>query len=153
MGFPWNVVIPAAGAVLSSVIGSRSASSAANRASRIPSPQEGTRLGAHDQAYMDAVFPGTNPWERLGVPSTGSPIEVAREGTRKAAQVKSAELKTQGAISAAQMLTQKQIAQIQADAQVKSAEISAGARTTAACLLYTSPSPRDRTRSRMPSSA
>ena len=32
-------------------------------------------------------------------------------------------------------------------------EMGQGVQTTLACLLYTSPSPRDRTRSRMPSSA
>ena len=32
-------------------------------------------------------------------------------------------------------------------------EVAAGISTSISCLLYTSPSPRDRTRSRMPSSA
>ena len=38
-------------------------------------------------------------------------------------------------------------------ARAAEAEATAGTRAASTCLLYTSPSPRDRTRSRMPSSA
>ena len=32
----------------------------------------GSRLGQMQKEYMDAAYPGTNPWERLGAGQSGS---------------------------------------------------------------------------------
>jgi len=45
----------------------------------IPSHLTGAQLGQQQKSYMDAAFPGTNPWERLGQSSALTPVEVAKE--------------------------------------------------------------------------
>lgn len=41
---------------------------------------QGGRLGSAQRAFMDAAYPGTNPWERLGTGQGGAAGAVAKEG-------------------------------------------------------------------------
>ena len=43
---------------------------------------EGGRLGRAQRAFMDAAYPGTNPWERLGTGQGGAAGTVATAGQR-----------------------------------------------------------------------
>ena len=73
-------------------------------------------------------------------------MEMQKQSITAQQQIKSQQL-------AAQTAMQKIQAESQAKMQIKQAEIAFEIEKMNNCLLYTSPSPRDRTRSRMPSSA
>ena len=96
----------------------------------------GDKLGGDHAAYMDAAYPGTNPWERLGVSNTGysggatgmiGNATTQASGDRTQMRVQQAQMSLE--LVRAKMSTDAQIqsSQISADAQIESARISAGA--------------------------
>lgn len=66
--------------------------------------------GANTNAYLDTVFPGTNPWERLGV-NASSPTEIAAEQGRNQVRVANQQAKVALAVNGAQIDAQQKIAQ------------------------------------------
>ena len=66
--------------------------------------------------YLDGVFPGTNPWERLGV-NAGNPMEVAQEQGRTSKAASEAALRAQLATSAAQFKFQQKLQEAQLSTQ------------------------------------
>ena len=96
----------------------------------------GGKLGGDHAAYMDAAYPGTNPWERLGVSNTGysggatgmiGNATTQASGDRTQMRVQQAQMQVE--LARAKMSTDAQVqsAQISAQAQIDSARISAGA--------------------------
>jgi len=96
------------------------------RYAEITTPESGTRLGEHSKAYMDANFPGTNPWERLGTSSPSGQVSVAQQAA--AGQTEAANVNARSGLERANISGRYALAQsaIQAQAAVKVAQITSG---------------------------
>ena len=92
-------------------IGNRAAEAAGDKVFGVPSHLTGAQLGEAQRQYMDAAFPGTNPWERLGQSSALTPVQVAKENRRTQNQLVR---QTTGA--------QKSVARINQETQLKVAD-------------------------------
>lgn len=76
----------------------------------IPSPKTGTAGGAQQLDYMNAAFPGTNAWERLGQSNAAAGVSAAKQQGRNQKSMQRSELSTRERIADKQMNTQKEIA-------------------------------------------
>lgn len=78
----------------------------------IPQPKTGTAGGAQQLDYMNAAFPGTNAWERLGQSNAAAGVSAAKQSGRNQKSLQRSELSTRERIADKQMSTQIKIASI-----------------------------------------
>lgn len=90
-----------------------------------PPPKTPEQSAADTNTYLDKVFPGTNPWERLGV-NAQSPIEAPQVAGRAQLRLQEQQLKTQAAIVQSQLQNQlfMQHRQLSQADQLKRAELA-----------------------------
>lgn len=77
----------------------------AEQAGNEKGPEErGRELGTVQRAFMDAAYPGTNPWERLGTGQGGSAGSVAIRGQKTQERISQRTLSNQRAIAEKQAI-------------------------------------------------
>lgn len=76
-------------------------------------PTDPVNAGLSQKAFMDAAYPGTNPWERLG----GSPAQFAVAAEQR-------KFKQEEKLQDKQLKTQKDIARLNADTQLRMADLT-----------------------------
>lgn len=90
MPFPFLPFLASAGsALLGKVSGGlvdKATGAIVDKVAGVPTPAQpksGRERGMDDADYMDAVYPGTTPWERLGAPSAGGAGVASAEASGK----------------------------------------------------------------------
>jgi len=75
-------------------VGSSLAGMASDKVAGIPTPKDYDPKvsGTNARSFMDEAYPGTTPWERLGVSNSGSATEVQRDQSKNQARMQDKEL-------------------------------------------------------------
>jgi len=92
---------PASQTILGSV-GSQLASKGMDKIFGVPTPPTGAEAGQLQKEFMDAAYPGTNPWERLhsGGGGQASPASIAASEQRNSRDLQAREFAQQKSLTA-----------------------------------------------------
>lgn len=133
-----NVAQQAAGNVLGGVgggignaVGNQIGGAVSDSLGGIPNPMTGAEKGAQQLQYMDAAFPGTNSWDRLGQGSIMGQVAGAEIAERNAMKMKNRELTSAQQIADKQTSSNTQIASLNNKTQLESSKINAIAHAAA----------------------
>lgn len=91
----------------------------------VPTPPTGAELGETQKAFMDAAYPGTNAWERLG--SGGG-------GSSSPASIASAEIKNQRQMQAREFMQQRSLTEMNNKASIVASTAPLGTSATKSAL-------------------
>ena len=102
----------------------------------IPKPKSGTELGQSHLDFMNTAFPGTNPWERLGVGNVTGPVAIADQQTKNQRDLVDKQTSTQTGIATRQLDMQEKLKEKELENQKDIAEIQAKSNQTIAAYEY-----------------